>query len=200
MNLNLLLKQDENRPGDGMRSLQLLPYAYADNVSGFGPVVNADVYNSMIAESPWYQITATPQDQILAAQTGGKKGYVRTPLSEVRNPYNYMYKDAYNIGLLGGPVERSKDISMIDTEKGPISVNDLNVITKLGIPAEYTEVFTQEKLPNNFTENQYVANLLGAAGPVADAEEYEDIKKRADKTAKKNLTFRDLVLKSKGIE
>jgi hypothetical protein len=198
MDLNLLLKQDEKKPGDGMRSLKLLPYAYADNISGFGPVVNADVYNSMIAESPWYQMTATPQDQILAAQTGGKKGYIYKPTSQNNNRYR-NYPEAYYEGFWG-PSSKSGDISMIDTEKGPISVNDLNAITKLGIPAEYTEVFTQEELPDNFTGNQYVASVLGSAGPVADAEEYEDIKKRADKTAKKKLTFRDLVLKSKGIE
>jgi thioredoxin-related protein len=87
------------------------------------------------------------------------------------------------------------------TEKGYLSANDLNTITKLGIPSEYTEVFTNDKIPNyTVTENQLAAMKYGSAGPVADAEEYEDIKKRADKTAKKKLTFRDLVLKSKGIE
>ena len=193
MNLNLLLKQDENRPGDGMRSLQLLPYAYADNVSGFGPVVNADVYNAMIAESPWYNMGITPQETIKQAQKGSAN-LGSLPSTES----NYNYKE------LTGPwglIHNWQDFPRTKTEKGYLSANDLNTITKIGIPSEYTEVFTNDKIPNyTVTENQLAAMKYGSAGPVADAEEYEDIKKRADKTAKKKLTFRDLVLKSKGIE
>jgi lipopolysaccharide assembly outer membrane protein LptD (OstA) len=92
----------------------------------------------------------------------------------------------------------------LETSAGYISPRDANLITTFGIPSEYTDVFTQDpytfKDPEFASKDQKNATIEGVAGPVSDPNEYNDIKKRADKTAKKKITFEDLVLKSKGIE
>lgn len=151
-----------------------------ENVSGVGPVRNADIYASMMEKSPWLGIRSYMEEDI--------------------QPYGMTPK--------AGPNKSTEPV--IKTPAGYISVNDANKITTYGIPAEYTEAFTQEPwvdydfiLPGQ-NKVQYAkqknASENAVAGPVSDGEEYADLKERADKTAKKNLTFEDILLKSKGLD
>lgn len=133
------------------------------NISGIGPVRNADIYASLI-NSPWLEI--------------GAKHYLGGNLTSMmsKNP-------------------------KIWTPEGYISQKDANLITMYGIPSEYTKDFVQDPFfmgEEEFsTKRQRDASYYKNAGPVKDSEEYADIKKRADKTAKKEMTFEELVKKSK---
>lgn len=157
-----------------------------ENVRGVGPVRNADIYASMMERSPWLGIRSYMEENI--------QPYGMTPL---KGPFGWI------------STEKSTE-PVIKTPAGYISVNDANKITTYGIPAEYTEAFTQEPwvskdfiLPGQRREQQrkqWQASENAVAGPVSDGEEYADLKKRADKTAKKNLTFEDILLKSKGLD
>lgn len=136
------------------------------NVSGIGPVRNADVYASLI-DSPWLEIGAKNS-------LGGK-----------------------GISLM------SKN-PKIWTPQGYISEQDLNLITMYGIPSEYTKDFVQEPFPMGeaefATKEQRDASYRKEAGPVKDGDEYAELKRRADKTAKKEMTFEELKKKSKEIK
>jgi hypothetical protein len=145
-----------------------------ENVSGVGPVRNADIYASMMEKSPWLGIRSYMEEDI--------------------QPYGMTPKT----GTLGVNEETSTE-PVIKTPAGYISVNDANKITTYGIPAEYTETFTQKPwvdydfiLPG-LNKVQYAkqknASENAVAGPVSDGEEYADLKERADKTAKKKFNI-----------
>jgi hypothetical protein len=150
------------------------------NIKGFGPVVNADVYNAMIAKSPWYLMEVPASERLVDAQD----------------------KSAQMLSLPRGEnFSQWMDYPLVKTDKGYISPNDINVMTQYGVPSEKTDIFTQEALPQwEVTNRQLAAMQDASAGPVSDSEEYADIKKRADKTAKKKLTFDELVKKSKEVK
>lgn len=106
---------------------------------------------------------------------------------------------------LGGDLTSMMDKNpKIWTPQGYISQRDLNLITMYGIPSEYTKDFVQEPFPMGESEfatrENKNASYYKEAGPVKDGDEYAELKRRADKTAKKEMTFEELKKKSKEIK